>query len=197
MYENLTNTRIRKWCLTVFNTQGREYTKQSLCDILTTSETHYICIGEELTPTTSEIHFHIYVEYVNAKSFEQIKKLIPSAHIEIARGSANQNKIYISKVDSNVLEYGKPTTQRLCSEDVANSLINVMFETGESLINIAISYPQFSDYIIKNFTNLSKIEMQIKMLNHGSNNFLDNNSNDNETDLEPVQLVLKDLPFID
>lgn len=197
MKDNLNNARVRKWNITIFNTQGRNYTKQDICNILTSSETHYLCIGEELTPTTNEVHFHVYIEYVNAKSFEQIKKLIPTAHIEIARGSASQNKTYISKVDNSIMEYGSPTTQRLSGEDVANSILNVMFETRESLINIAIAYPQFSDYIIKNFTNLSKIEMQIKMINNHLNNASDNVLNDVETELEPVQLAFKNLPFSD
>jgi len=58
--------------------------------------------GKQHTP-----HIQGYVIFKSAKKFSQIAKLLPRAHIEIAKGGINSNVKYCSK-DGKVVEYGKP-----------------------------------------------------------------------------------------
>lgn len=63
--------------------------------------TDYILSCKETAPTTGHEHIHIYVHFSNARSLS-IKKMC-GAHIEICRGSPQQNIAYIRK-DGNILD---------------------------------------------------------------------------------------------
>lgn len=55
----------------------------------------------EITPSTGRPHLQGYIYFANGKSLRSVKKLlVDSAHVEIARGTAKQNRTYCSKADS-------------------------------------------------------------------------------------------------
>lgn len=83
----------RKWCFTLNNYTSEEYTK--ILTLFTSKKWLYIIgeeIGEEGTP-----HLQGYIEHKNAIRFETLKKQMPRAHFERAKGSRKQNCLYCSK----------------------------------------------------------------------------------------------------
>lgn len=57
---------------------------------------YYIC-GREVGDVKETYHLQGYVRFKNPQSFDFVKKHIPRAHIEVARGSDEDNKRYCSK----------------------------------------------------------------------------------------------------
>lgn len=151
--------RFRKWHIVLFD----ELTDiDAIYNLITQhKQTHYCIIGKELTPTTNEIHFHIYCEFDNACSFDSIKKIFPTAHIEDAHGTASQNKAYITKAatnDDDYKEFGIPTAVKYNNDDIALNIIDYMKNNPQvDLFNIALDCPEFCDYIVKNYRNLGSI----------------------------------------
>lgn len=84
-------SRSRKWCFTLNNYSEEEVKKLSQ-DL---SDYKYVIgreVGESGTP-----HLQGYVEHKNQITFSKMKKLMPRAHIEKARGNGKQNYTYCSK----------------------------------------------------------------------------------------------------
>ena len=86
----------QKWCFTINN-----YTPESLA-LLTGTKSQIIGkeVGKEVTP-----HLQGYAVFESAKRFTQVQKMLPGAHLEIAKGSHAQNIAYCSKED-NYVEVG-------------------------------------------------------------------------------------------
>lgn len=93
--------RSRGWCFTINN-----YTYEDLIDI-ETMDCQYMVYGKEIAPTTGTWHVQGYVYWSTLKSFAQVKRALPDgAHITLARGTAQQNKDYCTKEDTNFHERG-------------------------------------------------------------------------------------------
>lgn len=88
------------WCLTINN-----YTEE---DITITRDFGKTCkyaiigkeVGEQGTP-----HLQVYLSLEKKLPFNAIKAIFPTAHIERAKGSARQNRLYCSK-ENNFEEFG-------------------------------------------------------------------------------------------
>lgn len=83
--------RSRKWCLTINNWSDDEYKK---CVSMSQDSLYYI-IGQEGEEKTK--HLQIYFEFKNQVDLSKIKKELPRAHIEKAKGSRKKNYEYCSK----------------------------------------------------------------------------------------------------
>lgn len=86
--------RARQFCFTLNN-----YTQNDIDTII-----HYVIslngeyiIGKEIAPSTGTPHLQGYIKMKNAISFTALKKIIPKAHIEIARGTKIENINYCNK----------------------------------------------------------------------------------------------------
>lgn len=84
-------TKSRKWCFTLNNytEQDKKFLTQKLANY------KYVAgfeIGEKGTP-----HIQGYIESKNAIRFNTLKKIIPKAHFEKARGTTKQNYDYCTK----------------------------------------------------------------------------------------------------
>ena len=103
------NLRVRAWCLTQhyeFPDVLKEYE-----DILRNLKgVVYLIVGRETCPTTGRKHLQIYIHFKNAREFSTIKKKFPTAHIEPAKGTAEQNQDYCSK-EGDCWEVGTPPKQ--------------------------------------------------------------------------------------
>lgn len=109
------NSRARSYCFTLPNYTQEEY------DNLKKLKHNYIVLGKEKCPTTGTLHIQGYVQFKNAKSFKSVKKSIPRAHIEVAHGSAIENKKYCEKdgdswEDGEVPQPGKRNDLLVCLE---------------------------------------------------------------------------------
>jgi len=98
--------RKRAWFLTINN--------PSESDLLTSKElvekAEYGLIGEETAPTTGTKHIHVYIRLKEAVTFPSLKKKLPRANIEPAKGTDSDCKRYCSK-ESVLVEVGVPSQQ--------------------------------------------------------------------------------------
>lgn len=100
------NTRSRSWTLTENN-----YTEDKIIFLehFLENNVEYGIYGKEIGQSGTP-HLQIYFRMKNAKSFSSVKKLFPTAHIEVAKGNDQQNKTYCSK-DGQFKEYGSVSEQ--------------------------------------------------------------------------------------
>jgi len=93
--------RSRSWCFTVNNfTAADWFSVKAMC----TPAAYGICeeeVGDKGTP-----HLQGYVRFPNAKTMQQMRKFVPRAHLEVAKGNDAQNRLYCSKSGTNVFEIG-------------------------------------------------------------------------------------------
>jgi len=85
--------RVRKFCFTLNNYTEEELTQLHMC--FEDKGWSYI-IGKEIGASGTR-HLQGYCEAKNAIRFETIKKIMPRAHIEKAKGNRRQNYKYCSK----------------------------------------------------------------------------------------------------
>lgn len=79
----------------------------------------YLIYGQETAPTTGCVHYQGYVVFTNGKSLKAAKKKIsPRCHLEVSKGSAEQNRKYCSK-DGIIKEFGDLPQQGKRSDLVA------------------------------------------------------------------------------
>lgn len=92
-------SKVRAYCFTINN-----YTEDDLARVIYLSDkSRYLICGFESVSTE---HMQGYVYFKNARLFNTVKALIPRAHIEVARGSPQDNQKYCSK-DSLFFETGE------------------------------------------------------------------------------------------
>ncbi len=85
----------RKWQLTINNPLDNDFTHDKIKEILATFKSlKYYCLADE---SGSTHHTHIYVAFENGVRFSSLKNKFPTAHFEMAKGTSQQNRDYISK----------------------------------------------------------------------------------------------------
>ncbi len=84
-------SRSRAWCFTLNN-----YT-DAIVESTKAIECEYIIFGKEVAPTTGTPHLQGYVYFANPRMMSGVKKLLPGAHLETAKGNEEQNFKYCSK----------------------------------------------------------------------------------------------------
>jgi len=93
-----TDTRSRKWQLTINNPEEKDMSHDKIIEkIQTLSSVSYYCMCDETGLECETYHTHIYIYADNAIRFSTIKKAFPSAHIECCKGTSQQNRDYIRK----------------------------------------------------------------------------------------------------
>lgn len=85
--------RSRKWCFTLNNWTETEH--EALVKLFCQKKWTYI-IGKEIGTQKTQ-HLQGYLESKNTVKFELLKKVMPRAHLEKAKGTAKQNFEYCSK----------------------------------------------------------------------------------------------------
>lgn len=87
----------RKWLFVVNNYSEDEVA--ALQALGHSGDIEYICIGKEVAPTTGTPHLQGYLELKRKKRRNGVKRLlgINRVHLEITRGTGEQNKKYCSK----------------------------------------------------------------------------------------------------
>jgi len=92
----------RHWCLTINNWTDVEKAQflvaQPLLD--------YWIYGEEIAPETGTPHLQAYVCFKNQKRLSAVKKVFPTAHLEVKRGTVKQAVDYC-KEDGKFTEWGE------------------------------------------------------------------------------------------
>lgn len=81
----------KNWCFTLNNYWPEEYA--TLLDL----DAQYVCIGKEFCPTTGTPHLQGFVVFHTNKRLSAVKKIHPTAHWELCKGSAESNDTYCKK----------------------------------------------------------------------------------------------------
>lgn len=91
------DTRHRRYQLTI-NNPGKDWTHEKIRAALNTLTLAYFCMADEIGLQEQTPHTHIYfVAKTSAIRFSTIKGLFPTAHIEPAQGSSEENRAYVQK----------------------------------------------------------------------------------------------------
>ena len=92
------DTQSRKWQLTINNPVDKRMDHEAIKLMLRQMNSIiYFCLADEIGLETQTPHTHVYLQARSPIYFSRIKKLFPDAHIEQVRGSAQDNRDYISK----------------------------------------------------------------------------------------------------
>lgn len=101
------NPQSRKWTLTINNPKEYGLDHGRLTELLSLFCPDYFCLADEVA-TTGTFHTHIFLYSKSPVRFSTLKNRFPTAHIEKAFGSAEDNRAYIRKegkwVDSEKAE---------------------------------------------------------------------------------------------
>jgi len=99
-------SRSRSFCFTWNNYDAAaETTIQGLPGL------RYIVYGRELAPTTGTRHLQGFLSFTNARTIARVRNLLPGVHVDIARGTAQQNHDYCVK-DGDFYEFGDMPSAR-------------------------------------------------------------------------------------
>jgi len=111
----------------------------------------YMIVGKEIAPTTGTPHLQGYIYFENAKSINVVRKKLSGANVDVAKGSAEQNKVYCSK-EGDYVEEGEIPKQgkRVDLDRIKDEVMN-----GKKVDDIAVENP---DTFHKYGRTLSKLE---------------------------------------
>lgn len=94
----------RAWCFTINNPLASE--DGYLRALVETSSAEYIVWEHEVAPTTGTKHIQGYIYVKNPRCLSGMTKLLPRAHLEKAKGTPEQNRIYCTKEETEHFEVG-------------------------------------------------------------------------------------------
>ena len=94
MYES--NTQSRKWQLTINNPQDYGMTHDVIIDRAQKFNPDYFCMADEIG-ACGTYHTHVYLYSTSPMRFGTLKKRFPTAHIEKAIGTSQENRDYMRK----------------------------------------------------------------------------------------------------
>lgn len=90
-------TQSKKWNITIDNIDKHGITHDVIKESLKKCNIKYYCMADEITASGMK-HTHLYIELENNIRFSTLKRRLPKvAHIETAKGTAQENKDYVLK----------------------------------------------------------------------------------------------------
>lgn len=91
------DTQSRKWQVTINNPVEKGFTHERLKEILSGMKSViYWCMADEIGENGT-YHTHLYLQGRGGINFSTVKKRFEGGHFEMAKGTALQNKEYVSK----------------------------------------------------------------------------------------------------
>jgi len=103
----------KRWLFTLNNYSPEDVTKLSLDNFT------YVIAGKEVAPTTGTPHLQGYAIFRSNKRLAALKKLFPTAHWTMAKGSTDENIEYCQK-DGDFVEFGeRPRSRAQKAADVS------------------------------------------------------------------------------
>lgn len=103
----------------------------------------YCIVGEETCPTTGKKHFQCYVYYKNPRECSTVIREFSPRHVEIARGSPEQNQTYCSK-ETVIFEHGElPSQGERHDLDLIRDEIAAGARVDDILVDRPMAFHQF------------------------------------------------------
>lgn len=158
---NNNDTQSRKWQLTINNPKEHDFSHEKIKELISKIKScTYWCMSDE-TGENGTYHTHIYIHCSSGLRFSTIKNKFPTAHIEIAKGTAAENRDYIYK-EGKWLNSEKGTTNHRDTHEESgdcpverqgqrNDLSDLydMIKDGMTTYQILESAPQYITYLDK------------------------------------------------
>ena len=94
MYESYTQS--RKWLLTINNPQDHGMSHDEIIDRAQKFNPVYMCLADEIGENGT-YHTHLFLYSSSPMRFGTVKKRFPTAHIDRAHGTVQDNRAYIRK----------------------------------------------------------------------------------------------------
>ncbi len=114
----------------------------------------YYVIADEVASTGTH-HTHIYIYSKSPIRFSTLKNRLPTAHIEKAYGTSQQNRDYILKTVKEYTEYGQLPTEKSENAPEMQQLIEAI-QNGKRPAEIIEESPQFA-FRIRELQTLSEV----------------------------------------
>jgi hypothetical protein len=131
----------RGWTFTVFG-YTEEIFSPIINNIVSELKADYCVYQLEKCPETKRLHFQGYIHFPANRTFKTLKTKFPNgAHLEKARGSPEENRVYCTKADSRAgepVEYGECPKQGK-RNDLAEIAAVIM--EGKKLADVADEFP--------------------------------------------------------
>lgn len=131
----------RKWQITINNPLDKDFTHDKIKEELNKIKSCvYYCLSDEIGAKEKTHHTHLYIACSSAVRFNTIKNRFPYAHIEMARGTSEQNRDYIfkvgkyekdksaTKIPGTQEEYGEMPFERQGTRNDINDLYDMIKE---------------------------------------------------------------------
>lgn len=156
----MSNSRSRKYLLTINNPLLYDLTHDNIKSNMMSINCEYWCMCDEIGLENKTPHTHLFFYCENAISFNRVKKLFPSAHIDKALGSCQENRDYIrkegkyqdsEKKDTNLIEtfeeFGNvPIETKKANEKISVAVYQMLLD-GKDNLEIIDAYPSYINKI--------------------------------------------------
>lgn len=130
-----------------------------------------ICKGGEYGITCEEVgsekgtpHIHGYVRYTNPRSWDKIKKLLPRANIQKAKG-CDHDQVYLKK-DGKFTEHGVPSETSQGKRTDLDTVKNQIIEEGRRVDDIALNDPMLFHQYGRTLERIELISLRKKWRKH-------------------------------
>lgn len=143
-----TTGKFRAWCLTIWS-------DDELSALRAAPGLVACCVGEEVCPTTARKHYQSYARFKQPKTFVAIKKICPTAHIEVRHKSEAEASEYCRKDGKVLVDFGCETTTGR-SGDAAETAMD-MIEDGAPLWQLYKANRRFFFYNYPKIRDLYKV----------------------------------------
>ena len=135
-------TRNRSWCFTANHgdDKARQNLQKAILDKLgNSSACKFMIFQQEKGKKSEHNHFQGYIMFSQPVEFKKAQELLPAgAHLEIAKGSPEQNIIYCSKEEGRLdgpWKFGKTTPKQGKRTDIDS--LKALIDAGASEVEIA------------------------------------------------------------
>ena len=166
----MSDTQSRKWQITINNPTEKGLTHEALKEILAGMKSViFWCMADEIGENGT-YHTHLYLQGRGGINFSTIKKRFDGGHFEVAKGTAAQNRDYVSKsgkweadkkhetcVDGTFEEWGEMPVERQGSR---NDLADVYSMVKQGFSNYEI-IEQIPDMMFQ-INNLEVVRQMVR-----------------------------------
>lgn len=150
----MANTRSRKYQLTFNNPVEHGINHEAIKEIMKQFSCQYYCMADEIGEQEQTPHTHLFFYCKNAVSFNTVKKRFPTAHIEAAKGTSQDNRDYIRKegrhIDKSITsipdtfeEFGELADDTQSKNESVCADVLDMIKNGYSNSDIINAHPSY------------------------------------------------------
>jgi hypothetical protein len=156
--------RVRRFSFNIHNYQDKGYSHERLLnEFISSWKIDYMIVGQEITEENKIPHLQGYIEFSSPTTWEQVMERFKStigyvSDLQKSKADAESNFKYCSK-SNDYKEYGSRTS-KVHIDDISVNVIALMIQ-GYSLAEIMINNKMYTNYIIRNYPNLTKIYLDL------------------------------------